>query len=140
MVAEVFIAFVTHPIVLSCFFGWFIAQFAKFVIGIIKHRKFIPQLWVQLGGMPSAHSAVVAGLAASVYFLEGISTAFLVSLILAVIVIRDAMGVRMVVEELSKKVDALSSHPMHRRVGHTPMQVTVGVIIGILVAAFVHYI
>ncbi|MDD5567541.1 MAG: divergent PAP2 family protein [Patescibacteria group bacterium] len=99
------------------------------------------------GGMPSAHTAFVSALTASVCFSEGIdSPAFAISFILSAIIARDAIGFRRylgthgrVINMLMRELpdgEALKYPPQLReRVGHTPLEALVGMIIGISIAA-----
>jgi hypothetical protein len=90
--------------------------------------------------MPSSHSTFVCALATSIGFAEGfVSTIFLLSTGLAAVVIRDALGVRHTVDELTGTINEIIRK---KRVGiaeilkisgHTPVQVVVGSIIGIAV-------
>lgn len=126
----------------------FIAQFIKFFIKSNK-KKFKARNLLAYSGMPSGHSALVISLLTIIGLEEGISSPlFSVSVILAVIVIRDALGIRrylgqhgktlnLLVEDL-KDDKVLDEHYPHliERIGHTPAQVIVGSIIGFSVSLF----
>ncbi|MBT4723004.1 divergent PAP2 family protein [Candidatus Falkowbacteria bacterium] len=96
------------------------------------------------GGMPSSHSATVTALAAAVGYYEGWdSAAFAISLILALIVIRDAVGFRFVLgkhaKQLNQIIHTLEAGKSYQfphlkeRLGHTPLQSLVGIAIGVMV-------
>lgn len=92
------------------------------------------------GGMPSAHSAMVAALATALALRQGVgATAFAVAAVFSVIVIYDAMGVRQTVglqsrylNRLQQRVPAGSGEPFPERVGHTPLEVAAGALWGVL--------
>lgn len=102
-------------------------------------------LFWRTGGMPSSHSALVASLATSVGIVEGIgSTIFIVTLALALIVIRDSLGVRrssglqarslnQLGKEISDRLD-LPYLPVKEIQGHAPLEVLVGTFLGIFIA------
>ena len=93
--------------------------------------------------MPSSHSAFVVSLATIIFIEEGASTTFAVSLVLAFIVLRDAFGVRrtvgdegLILNKIVKKIKLKTE--THFSMGHTPKQVLVGALIGLLVAVGVY--
>ena len=105
-------------------------------------------MW-RTGGMPSSHSAVVAALTTSVAFIfikEGIDTnLFIFSFWFMLIVIRDALGVRRAAglqarainnlgKQISDKID-INFIPVKEIQGHTPLEVAVGSLLGIFIAA-----
>lgn len=123
-----------------------LAQFTKVLINLIILGKFIPERLWGAGGMPSAHSATVCALlvATGRYCGTG-STEFALALVLAVIVMYDAMGVRwetgeqakvlnhMISEWMDRGADAvpfLGDKKLKEMVGHTPLQVVTGAVFG----------
>jgi uncharacterized protein len=118
------------------------AQLIKILLNVIHHRDLSLKDLVVTGGMPSSHSAFVSSLAMSIYLLEGISSTFMVSLVLAMVVLRDAFGVRLTVGkegDILKKL--LQKHRMNLDFkysrGHTLLQVAVGTLFGVVVAILV---
>ncbi len=122
---------------------WAAVQLWKFVAALLFQRKFDPQLLWAAGGMPSSHSALVTALATSVGINAGFdSAAFAVAVVLAMVVMYDAAGVRQAAGKQAQKInriveELLSGHPLndeHLRelLGHTPFQVTVGALVGVL--------
>ena len=119
-----------------------LAQFTKVILNLIILGKFIPERLWGAGGMPSAHSATVCALlvATGRYCGTG-STEFALALVLAIIVMYDAMGVRRETGEqakilnrmLSEWMDRESDEKLKEMVGHTPIQVLTGAIFGIAV-------
>lgn len=98
------------------------------------------------GGMPSSHSAVVTSLVVIIGLVEGFTPLFITSAVLAAIVFRDAMGVRRTAGEEGKtlnqiiKKSGLKIPEMHYSLGHTPKEVFVGIIIGLLSAFLVFFL
>lgn len=127
------------------FVSWFLAQFFKVVLTFISDGKINLYRMVGSGGMPSSHSSFVTGLTTAVGLVEGFETpAFAVSLVLALVVMYDASGVRRAVgmqAMLLNRIieDIYENKPIdHKRlkelVGHTPVEVFFGAALGILVA------
>lgn len=142
--------FLHNKVVIAAFMGWFIAQMIKVVIGVITERKFNFNWFVGTGGMPSSHASGVAALATSVGIQEGVGTAlFCVSLMFAIVVIFDAQGVRRstgtqagilnkILEDIYWR-KRIQEERLKELIGHTPIQVIAGIIIGIVVA-FISYL
>ncbi len=136
-----------NPVFISALLSWFGAQFIKTILnGLYKKvlrnpADIIASLIWRTGGMPSSHSALVTALAVSIAFNEGInSTLFALALFFAIVVIRDALGVRLSTGrqaqalnrlgrslETQKDVDFAPVKEVH---GHTPPEVLVGVLLG----------
>lgn len=132
--------------------SWFVAQVLKTVIHAIINKKFVLERMVGDGGMPSGHSATVTSLAVISALSFGFdSFQFAVTALLAIIVCHDAMGVRletgkqaMVLNELTKAFEALTTEDLpevklKEFVGHTPVQVIAGILIGALNAVVMHF-
>ena len=134
-----------NKIILAVILSGFGAQVVKLIILWFKHKTLDWHDLVVTGGMPSSHSAFVVSLATIIYLLEGVSTAFAVSLVFAFVVIRDAFGVRRSVGKEGKAIEKLLKlhkikSKFHYAMGHTPLQVFVGSIIGFVVAILVYYV
>lgn len=130
---------VINKIFLTVLIAGFLAQFSKVLIYWMRSRKASWHDLVVMGGMPSFHSAVVVSLATIIYLTEGMTTAFLISLVLMVIVIVDALGVRRTAGEegqlLTKMVKKFHLRTkIHYTLGHTPLQVLIGCVLGFVVA------
>ncbi len=125
-----------------------IAQAFKLLIELLRYRKFDLRSLFTTGGMPSAHSALVASLATGVGLIQGWeSTDFAIALLFAIIVMFDAAGVRQaagkqarllnqMVDELFQENQDFNEEKLKELLGHTPLQVMVGVLLGIAVALF----
>ena len=136
----------TNYILMSAVCSWLVAQILKGFTGVFKLKKFtLTEFFFGTGGMPSSHTAAVVGVVtASAVSFGFASFQFAISGVLAMIVMRDAMGMRREVgrhakalnrifEELAKaKNDPEMTHKaLGELVGHTPLQVCAGVFVGI---------
>ena len=121
------------------------AQLSKTLFELFRYRQLKLSRLVSSGGMPSSHSALVTGLAAATGRVTGIdSAAFAITIVLAGIVMYDAAGVRRAVSIqariLNQMIDeAFQGKPFAEKrlrelIGHTPMQVIVGGLLGVGVA------
>jgi hypothetical protein len=128
----------------SALCAWFLAQTIKMVGHFAATKKIDFRYWVSTGGMPSAHSAMVCALATSVAFVAGLHSAlFAVATAFAIVVMFDAQSVRhaagMQARLLNQMVDELfkekhfASQKLKEFLGHTPLEVFMGMILGILV-------
>ncbi|HEY7418584.1 MAG TPA: divergent PAP2 family protein [Ktedonobacteraceae bacterium] len=133
-----------NRVLMAAFIAWAIAQVSKTVYELFRQRKLLFSRLVSAGGMPSSHSALVTGLATATGRLEGVgSTAFAISVVLAGIVMYDAAGVRRAVSLqariLNQMLDEIfQGHPIAEQrlrelIGHTPIQVLVGGLLGVVV-------
>jgi acid phosphatase family membrane protein YuiD len=122
---------------------WFAVQLWKLLSPLIFRRKFDLSLLWATGGMPSSHSALVTALAISVGINTGFdSPLFAVSAVLAMVVMYDAAGVRQAAGKQAAKInliveELLSGHPLSEErlrelLGHTPLQVAVGALVGLV--------
>ncbi len=133
-----------NKIIIALLFAGFGAQLIKLVVFWFKNKKLILHDLIVTGGMPSSHAAFVVSLVTMVYLIEGVSTAFAISLVLAMIVLRDAVGVRRTVGAESRQIEKLLRlhkirSKFHYSLGHTPLQVLVGGLIGFVTALLVFY-
>ena len=126
------------------FFLWFGIQLFKLIYDLITTKKFNFKRIMGAGGMPSSHSAVVAGLATLIGKYEGVSSPiFALSFIVAFIVMYDACGVRRAAGKQAELLNKLVETPgltgiqvserLVEVLGHTPVQVFVGALIGVVV-------
>ncbi len=124
--------------------AWFVAQGLKVLIYWIRNHKINFRLFVGTGGMPSSHSAFVCSLATAIGLETGWdSPVFLLSVGMALIIMSDAAGVRRAAGQQAKILneivdDLYSSRPVPEKklkelLGHTPVQVFAGAILGIVV-------
>jgi len=144
-------AFFSNPIILSALTSWFLAQLIKSIIALLMIRnrgikEILETLFWRTGGMPSSHSAVVTSMATSVALSEGLgSNLFAVSLLVALVVMRDALGVRRAVglqarvlnilgKQAAEKLECDFSNVKEIK-GHAPLEVIVGALLGIFISA-----
>ena len=139
--------FLFNKIFLATFIAAFIAQASKILIIVLaKRQKFATHDLIVTGGMPSSHSAMVAALSTIIWLTEGLTPLFFVVLTFSLIVLRDAMGVRRSVGEEGKlierliKLEKIKIDKFHYSLGHTPVQVGVGLAIGIASAILAYYV
>lgn len=143
----------TNQFLLTAMFSWLIAQVIKTILHLIINRKLDLTRMFGDGGMPSGHSATVTALATYAMLDKGPdSFEFAVCGILAIIVCHDATGVRLetqkqgqLLQELVAAFESLSDQEMpdvklKRFVGHTPLQVIAGIILGFANAIVMYYL
>lgn len=136
-----------NPLFLAPAFGWCVAQVTKLTLYLIINREFRLERMFGDGGMPSAHSATVSALVVAAAMRYGAGGFELpMAGFFAFIVMHDAMGVRRetgrqaevindMVEEF-KRMNAkgfATTEDLKELVGHTPLQVLVGSLLGIVV-------
>ena len=138
-----------NQILIASLLAWLVAQVLKVILDAVVNRKFRISRLFGDGGMPSGHSATVTALAVSSGLCYGLgSFQFAVTGILAVIVMHDAMGVRQEsgkhAEILNKLIDNLHTESLLHSVprlkellGHTPLQVAGGTLVGLCTALLV---
>ena len=147
------------------FLAWFAAQLLKTILAYIPSRRINWERMVGSGGMPSSHSALVCAIAVGVAKKAGYAAPeFAIAIALAAIVMYDAMGVRRAAGEQAKvlnkividfkemfqmlreEVDALARRGVEGEgeekrlkefLGHTPLEVLCGALLGILIAALI---
>ena len=109
------------------------------LIALHHHQRLSLEDIVVTGGMPSAHSATVTALCLSIFTTEGWrASIFVLALVLAVIVIRDSLGVRRTAGEEGKTINNIirlahvRTPPVRYSLGHTSIEVAAGMLIGVL--------
>ena len=140
-----------NPIFLSPLSSMCITQILKGIIYAFggrnrKTKELMEIVTWRTGGMPSSHSAVVCSLCASIAFVEGLaSNMFIFSFWFALVVLRDAMGVRRSAGLVARALNNLGKQAAEKSgvdfnsvkeiQGHTPLEVIVGSFLGIFIAA-----
>ena len=133
-----------NQLLVSAVVGWVVAQFLKTLIDFALNKNFNAERLVGSGDMPSSHSATVCGLTTAAFLEYGAgSFEFAVSFVMSMVVMYDAIGVR---RETGKQAKLLNSilmenplklnaevlqEKLKEHVGHTPLQVLAGAILGI---------
>lgn len=134
--------FLRNTILNASFLAWCTAQFLKVLISLI-HGKFDRSRIVGTGGMPSSHTATVAALCTSTYVTVGYNTAqFAFSFVFALIIMYDALGIRRAAGEQAKVLNHMiekqiepeknNFEKLKELLGHTPLEVFCGLILGIV--------
>ena len=138
---------VNNRIFMASVSGWLVAQILKTIIHMWFNRKFVAERLVGSGGMPSSHSATVCALAAAAGMeYGGGSFQFAMAAVFAIVVMYDAIGVRRetgiqarVLNEMMELFTKMGKEmsvedKLKEFVGHTPLQVLMGALLGILIA------
>ena len=130
----------TNPYLITAISAWAVAQVVKTILYAVMNGGIDWERLFGDGGMPSGHSATVSSLAVFCALMHGTHThEFAVAAILAIIVCHDAMGVRLETGKqammINEIIEVLSSEDLpevklKELVGHTPIQVIMGVLIG----------
>ena len=145
---KVILQIIGNRIVQTGAVAWVLSQVIKTVIHLILNKKIVWERLVGDGGMPSSHSATVTSVAVATGFTAGWdSPVFAVAVFLAIIVMHDARGVRretgkqaVVINnmlEFFEKMGAGDMTPeqtLKEFVGHSPLQVAAGAVLGFAVA------
>jgi len=141
--------FVINDCLLVPTFAWLVAQLLKLLINGVVNKNFSAErLWGD-GGMPSGHSATVTSLALMCGIREGFgSTLFAIAAVFAIVVMHDALGVRretgkqalsiiqitaLLNEYIAEKDEEIKVDKLKTLVGHTPLQVFCGALVGLIV-------
>ncbi len=136
-----------NKILISAASGWVIAQVLKTIIHTWLTKSFVAERMVGGGGMPSSHSATVCALSTATAIQYGLgSFEFAIAAIFSLVVMYDAIGVR---QEAGKQAKVLNDmielfthmgkdidieKQLKEFIGHTPLQVFCGAVLGIITA------
>ena len=152
-IGEFFSELIGNKILIAGVLAWFIAQVFKCINNVITEGKFSIERLFGDGGMPSGHSATVSSVATMTGLVCGVgSVMFAIAAILAIIVMHDAMGVRLQTGIQAKKINDLTlrldrmfnmnvtgEEKLKELIGHTPLQVVAGFALGVVVAV-IYYV
>lgn len=143
--------FCSNEIMISAIVGWTVAQGLKTIIDCALNKSFSPERLVGSGGMPSSHSATVCALTTSAGMLYGVeSFEFAICFVFAAVVMYDAIGVRLETGKQAKLLNLIMEQDWFKTgneerqeklkelVGHTPLQVLAGAILGVILSVAVH--
>ncbi|MFH0877252.1 MAG: divergent PAP2 family protein [Candidatus Omnitrophota bacterium] len=142
---ETFIEILANHVLMVTLLAWAIAQTIKVSLGVLRTKRFDFRWFIGTGGMPSAHAAGSSALATVVGFEYGFnSVVFALAAVFAMVTMFDAQGVRRSTGKqaaiLNKVLDdiywkgKISEERLKELIGHTPVEVFMGSIIGILLA------
>ena len=140
-----FRAIIKNHVLITSLSAWAIAQTIKVALGVLGGRKFDFKWFIGTGGMPSAHVSGMMALATSVGFVCGFSSyQFAMALVMALIVMFDAQGVRRSTGRqaviLNRMLDDIywgkrvEENKVKEFLGHTPVEVLAGAAIGVMTA------
>lgn len=139
----------TNPIIDCALLAWFLAQLIKVLLELVLLRRFDVSRFVSSGGMPSSHSALVVACTTAIGKLYGIEDPiFALSAILSAVVMYDACNVRRSAGDTARLVNQLLEHVerltaedfadnVREIMGHTPLQVLMGSLLGLGVGLLV---
>lgn len=153
--------FMANPTISVGFISFLSAQIIKTVLYAIKEKSFDPERITGAGGMPSSHSALVVSVALYLLRLEGYqSTTFALSILILGVVIYDALSVRYnaglhgkelnrlrrVIDQMDDEISQLSGEVRDEKLdemsdrkefkeflGHKPVEVLAGALLGIII-------
>ncbi|MCI8981130.1 MAG: divergent PAP2 family protein [Hungatella sp.] len=148
---EIWQELLANQILITAVIGWVVAQVLKTIIDCALNHGFSPERLVGSGGMPSSHSSTVCALVVSSGIRCGVSSPeFAVSFVLAAVVMYDAIGVRQETGKQAKLLNMileqdffkLNNREFQKKlkefVGHTPLQVLAGAVLGVVIALLVN--
>lgn len=141
-----------YEVFATAMFAAFLAQLIKFVIFTCMSRRINFKIFTTTGGMPSAHSASVMALTTGVGLIDGFgSTLFAVTFGFALIIMYDAAGLRRAAGKTAASLNRIMEDFYEHNVvaigpklkellGHTPFEVFVGALLGIVASLWVHFV
>lgn len=152
--SEVITGITNNYIIQVAALSWLTAQILKTIINLCITKKFKAERLVGAGGMPSSHTALVVSMAIATAKQCGTSSPeFALAALFAAVVMYDAMGVRYAAGEQAKVINQLVDEwldtvkfdqekiphfkELKEMLGHTPIEVIGGIIVGVIVASIV---
>ena len=148
--ATVFAELSGNLVFMCAFWSWLAAQTMKYFTAFYREGKWDWRVMFDSGGMPSSHTSLVVGLTTAIAYQYGLgSTFFPLSLAFSLIVMYDAAGVRRhagkQAEVLNKILEdmfhgeSISERKLKEVLGHSPLQVMAGAVLGVFVAVLYAY-
>lgn len=142
---KIFQEITSNQILMVSLLSWFVAQLLKLILTLINDKKLDFEKLISSGGMPSSHSSFTTALAVSVGQVHGYNTGlFAVAAVFSFVVMYDAANVRLEAGKqaalLNKIIDTMQDpnvtldERLKELLGHTPLQVAAGAILGIVIA------
>ena len=140
-----------NDVLMTSIIGWFIAQLIKVLLVLVQNKRIDLSRFIGSGGMPSSHTSFVVSLTTAIAYTEGISSSlFAICAVLSFVVMYDASGVRRATgtqaKVINKLVDSyeetedveISDEKLKELIGHSPLEVFAGAILGFLIAVFMY--
>ena len=133
----------TNPVIDCALLAWFLAQLIKVLLDAVLLRRLELGRFVSSGGMPSSHSALVVACTAAIGKLYGMNGPyFALAVILSAVVMYDACNVRRSAGDTARLVNQILAHvekltaedfadDLREVMGHTPLQVLMGALLGL---------
>jgi acid phosphatase family membrane protein YuiD len=148
---DIFGELLSNKVIWTAVFSWAAAQIIKVIIELKKTKKFNTALFVSSGGMPSSHSSFVTAMTMSIGFKEGFnSSMFALSTAFSLVVMYDAAGVRQAAGHQAAAINMLFrsfeaqgiklDKKLKELIGHTPIEVAAGALLGISTAVLSTYL
>jgi len=139
-------AIVMHKVFLEVILTFLVCQAIKLFTKSYEHKRLYLKGLVENGGMPSSHTTGVVALATSIGLFDGFtSTTFFIASVFAIIVMRDAFGIRHNVDVLTSKINSMIKKE-HVRIsqadlisGHTIQQLFGGLVLGVVGVLVLHF-
>lgn len=143
--SEIFVDIFKNKIFVTTILAWIVAQTIKVLIGVVRQKKFDFRWFVGTGGMPSSHAAGASCLAAAIGIEYGFDSVFFaLAASFALVVMFDAQGVRRAAGRQAQLLNKITEdiywqgkikeNRLRELIGHTPVEVIVGFLVGISVA------
>jgi uncharacterized protein len=140
-----------NNVLICCMIAWFLAQILKIPIDLWRTQKIHWGIFFSAGGMPSSHSAMMTATTLGIGLFHGFNDPlFGLAVAISMIVLYDATGVRRQAGMQAQKInriieELLQGHPISEKqlkevLGHTPIEVGGGVILGIAIALSVWFV
>ena len=138
-----------NPVIDCGLLAWFLAQLIKVLLDAVLLRRLELGRFVSSGGMPSSHSALVVAATTAIGMTDGFGgTVFALAVILSAVVMYDACNVRRSAGDTARLVNKLLEHMekltaedladnLREVMGHTPLQVLMGALLGLGVGLLV---
>jgi acid phosphatase family membrane protein YuiD len=142
----------TNPVFAPGITAWFVAQLLKVILTWFSSKKMDMSRFVGSGGMPSSHSSLVMAVTTAIGIRQGFdSYLFGLALTFAMVVMYDAAGVRRaagkqaailnkLVENFGKEKPEVTGERLKELLGHSPLEVFAGAILGVIIGFIVHYL
>ena len=139
-----------NKILLITLAAWAVAQGIKVLLGVYREKRFNFKWFIGTGGMPSSHAAGATALATTIGLEYGFdSVVFTLAAVFALVTMFDAQGVRRSAGQqatiLNKILDdmywkgKIEEDRLKELIGHTPIQVVMGALLGLVLAIFMYY-
>lgn len=147
---KIFSQLLNNKIFLTTLIAWIVAQSLKVTLGVIRQKKFDFRWFIGTGGMPSSHAAGASCLATAIGLNSGFdSVYFALAASFAIVVMFDAQGVRRATGKQARILNKITEDiywkgkvgedRLRELVGHTPFEVIMGFLLGVLIAIIAQY-